>query len=866
MEEVQHYLDVVLPNIRKELTDETLTDSEKLEVYGLYEGVLRLVAPHDFASFNDYLELDEDKREPNRGFHHHRRDHMFEVYDTLNKMEVYDEYDVVLISLPPRVGKALPNSEKVLTPNGWTTMGKISVGDNVVGYDGKPTKVTGVFPQGVRDVYKVEFDDGTSVNCDLEHLWTVRTRDDRKNGKERTVTTKDMMKNLYVEKGKRKNYSIDYVKPVEFEGTLLEDDLNPYLLGALLGDGSIVDGVNFTNIDSDLIGRMYEVVPDGDEFKHYDGMRYGITKKDLSIRTKEGYFTSSETHKKLVEYGLFGKTSEFKFIPKRYLYADVDTRLELLRGLMDTDGHCCGHGNSSYNEYTTVSEQLADDMLELIRSLGGRATVKTKVGSYKKDGLKKECKVVYRITFNMELNPYYIERKSKVFKQRSTRYYKYIKSITKVSEEECTCIMVDSERSLFVANGYNLTHNTTYGIRFLSWIMGKYPEYTQLGTSYSDSITSSFYSGIMEIVNGQRYKEVFNDAPLMNQNAKRQEIWLKVLRRYPTIAFVPIGGSVTGRVEANNYLYVDDIVSGMEEALSFSRLDKLWAIFTGNFYQRMKQGCKMVVIATRWSVHDPMSRIERMYDGNPRFKSIKMPATDENGNSNFKFAGGFDEKYYEDIQKALDPLTYNAVFMQNPIEREGLLYNADEFSYYTDLPEGRPDSIIAICDSKNLGKDYVASAVGYVYDDLVYIDDVVYNNGLPAVTQPAVANLWIKHNVVLADVELNNGGNYYADKVQELVREGGGRTSVRTFFSSNNKDVKIITYSDFVKTNFVFRSPSTYHPRSEYAKFMEGLFSWTQTGKNPHDDAPDAIAMMAQKFQDMTGNRIKLIDRRSIGL
>lgn len=512
MEEVQHYLDVVLPNIRKELTDETLTDSEKLEVYGLYEGVLRLVAPHDFASFNDYLELDEDKREPNRGFHHHRRDHMFEVYDTLNKMEVYDEYDVVLISLPPRVGK------------------------------------------------------------------------------------------------------------------------------------------------------------------------------------------------------------------------------------------------------------------------------------------------------------------------------------------------------------------TTYGIRFLSWIMGKYPEYTQLGTSYSDSITSSFYSGIMEIVNGQRYKEVFTDAPLMNQNAKRQEIWLKVLRRYPTIAFVPIGGSVTGRVEANNYLYVDDIVSGMEEALSFSRLDKLWAIFTGNFYQRMKQGCKMVVIATRWSVHDPMSRIERMYEGNPRFKSIKMPATDENGNSNFKFAGGFDEKYYEDIQKALDPLTYNAVFMQNPIEREGLLYNADELSYYTDLPEGRPDSIIAICDSKNLGKDYVASAVGYVYDDLVYIDDVVYNNGLPAVTQPAVANLWIKHNVVLADVELNNGGNYYADKVQELVREGGGRTSVRTFFSSNNKDVKIITYSDFVKTNFVFRSPSTYHPRSEYAKFMEGLFSWTQTGKNPHDDAPDAIAMMAQKFQDMTGNRIKLIDRRSIGL
>lgn len=861
MDEVQHYLDVVLPNIRTELANDNLSSSDKLEVYGLYENVLRIVAPYDFSSFNDYLELDEDKREANRGFHHHRKEHMFEVYDTLNRMEIYDEYDVVLISLPPRVGKEQPLYSKVLTPDGWETMGDMVVGKKVIGEDGNTHTVTGVFPQGKKDVYEVVFDDGTKVHCGLEHLWEVQTRDDRKNGKSRVVTTEQMMRNLHVENGKRKNYSIQYVEAVEFSNELDENDVHPYVLGALIGDGSLNGGVKFTNIDQCVLDRVNNLLPDGDSMKQIgDTITYNI-KNSTQNRNEKGYPIPCMTLSKIREYGL-DVTSKDKFIPHKYLYSTVENRLELLKGLMDTDGYCSG----GYSEFTTTSEQLALDVVELIRSLGGRVTVNEKVGSYKKDDVKRECSKVYRLTFNMELNPFYCSRKREVFKPRKVRKHKYIAQISLVGKEECQCIMVDNPRHLYVTDGYNVTHNTTYGIRFLSWVMGKYPEYTQLGTSYSDSITSSFYSGIMEIVNGERYREVFSDAPLMNQNAKRQEIWLKVLRRYPTIAFVPIGGSVTGRVEANNYLYVDDIVSGMEEALSFQRLEKLWAIFTGNFYQRMKQGCKMVVIATRWSVHDPMSRIERMYEGNPRFKSIKMPATDDNGKSNFEFAGGFDDKYYEDIQRALDPLTYNAVFMQNPIEREGLLYHSDEMMYYTDLPEGRPDSIIAICDSKNLGKDYVASAVGYVYDDLVYIDDVVYNDGLPEVTQPAVANLWLKHNVVLADVELNNGGNYYADKVQELVREGGGRTSVRTFFSSNNKDVKIITYSDFVKTNFVFRSPSTYHARSEYAKFMEGIFSWTQTGKNPHDDAPDAIAMMAQKFQEMAGNKLRILDRRKLGL
>lgn len=407
---------------------------------------------------------------------------------------------------------------------------------------------------------------------------------------------------------------------------------------------------------------------------------------------------------------------------------------------------------------------------------------------------------------------------------------------------------------------------TTYGIRFLAWIIGRHPEQTQLATSYSDSITSSFYIGVMEIVQHERYLAMFPESPLVNQNAKREEIWLKVQKRYPSITFVPINGSMTGRAEAGNYLYCDDMVSGIEEAMSPTRLEKLYQTYSVNARQRKKMGCKEIHVATRWSVHDPISRLDIDNEDNPRCKSIKLPCFDEDGESAFNFHGGFDTNYYKQQQDSMDELSFNALYMQEPIEREGLLYQKDELQYYFTLPEEQPDSIISICDSKNMGIDNVASPIGYVHGDFVYVDDVIFDNRLPEITRPRVAEKWADHKVVRGDVEMNNGGNYYAENLQDLLKEKGARTSVRTFFSSNNKMVKIITYSDYVKKQFIFRHPSTYAKNSEYDKFMKNTFSFTQTGKNKHDDAPDALAMLAQLHQDLSGMSIKILDRKRLGI
>lgn len=410
------------------------------------------------------------------------------------------------------------------------------------------------------------------------------------------------------------------------------------------------------------------------------------------------------------------------------------------------------------------------------------------------------------------------------------------------------------------------TGKTTTGIRFLSWIIGKYPEETQLAISYSDNITSSFYIGVMEIVQSQRFKEVFQESNLVSQNAKREEIWLKVAKRYPSITFAPIGGSMTGRCEASKYLYCDDMVSGFEEAVSVTRMEKLWQLYTVNAKQRKKDKAKEIHLATVWSVHDPISRLTRDNEHNPRCKIINIPCDNEMGQSNFDYLGGFSIEFYRELEATMDSISFNALYRGQAIEREGILYQKEELQYYFDLPEEKHDTIISVCDSKNLGKDYVASPVGYVYGDFIYIEDVVYNNGLPEITRPAVANLWSNHKVVRADVEMNNGGNYYAEDLEQLLKDRGAKTSIRLFYSTNNKKVKIITYSDFVKKYFIFKDPSKYSPNSDYARFMKDLLSWTQLGNNIHDDAPDAVAMLAQLVQDLTGTQLKILDRRKLGL
>jgi intein/homing endonuclease len=369
--------------------------------------------------------------------------------------------EIGVILAPTGVGKAQPISEPVLTPNGWTNIGDLKVGDKVVGSDGKEQYVLGIYPQGEREIYKVEFTDGTFVNCDKEHLWSVntlnmRTAKTRVKGKGvyrpnygyKVLKTSDMMGDI--KKRGRYNYRIPVVEPVEFQN--VQVDIDPYLLGILLGDGSLrYKNVTLSTKDDEIYQNISHL-NEHTSFSEY-------TKQNLKtinvIR-----FRSSFTEK-LEKCGLSGKKSNNKFIPKEYLYNSVDVRVALLQGLMDTDGYIDKKGIS---QFTTVSEQLSKDFRELVLSLGGTVRVTTKIPTFIHNGVKKEGQLAYNVTISFANNivPFRLLRKvSKYYKREKYVEQKFIKSITYSHNEDAVCIKVSNPDELYVTRDYVLTHNTT---------------------------------------------------------------------------------------------------------------------------------------------------------------------------------------------------------------------------------------------------------------------------------------------------------------------------------------------------------------------------------------------------------------------
>jgi replicative DNA helicase len=370
--------------------------------------------------------------------------------------------EIGVILAPTGVGKELPISEPVLTPNGWVENGSLKPGDKVIGSDGKEQYVLGVYPQGVKPIYKVEFTDGTFVNCGLEHLWSVNTLNMRtaktrgKDGKSiykpnfgyKVVKTSDMMKDIM--KRGRYNYRLPVVSPVELAEN--EVTIDPYLLGLLLGDGSICDsGVRISTKDDEIFYSIENLK----EHSSYSEYTRENTKTIKSINLKTGI------KKRLDVYGLLNKKSHDKFVPKDYIYNSVKTRLSVLQGLMDTDGYVDKKGTT---QITTVSEQLSKDIREIVLSLGGTVRVNTKNPTYMYEGEKKQGQLAYIVTisFANDIVPFKLLRKVHRYYKR-TKYVeqKYVKSITYSHEEEALCIKVSNPDELYVTRDYVLTHNTT---------------------------------------------------------------------------------------------------------------------------------------------------------------------------------------------------------------------------------------------------------------------------------------------------------------------------------------------------------------------------------------------------------------------
>lgn len=355
-------------------------------------------------------------------------------------------------------GKALADSEDVITPTGIRPMSDIRVGDLVMGSSGMPTTVVGVYPQGVKSIYKVTFSDGSTVHATDDHLWSVRTPSEKYHGKGyRVLSTAELAsKGLHAKSGNAKWY-IPMASPVEFEER--EVPLDPYLVGLILGDGTLPD-FNRLKLSTDHDSVKMAKFPEGVE----------VVLSAEGTQPYYGEYRINGIQEYILKTGLKGRSWE-KVIPEDYLINSFENRLALFHGLVDSDGT---PSNGTSIEWGTTSKELAVGMEFLVQSFGGTVTTTEKTPTYTYKGEKKAGRLFYRMHLKLPSGIPLFRLERKLSGVRDRVKYEPVRSISSIEyshEESATCIKVDADDSLFLTRDFVLTHNTAQASGLLAMLL-----------------------------------------------------------------------------------------------------------------------------------------------------------------------------------------------------------------------------------------------------------------------------------------------------------------------------------------------------------------------------------------------------------
>jgi phosphate starvation-inducible protein PhoH and related proteins len=390
-------------------------------------------------------------------------DALYEMMDAEQIARLIDRGTIEVAPLGYMRGRSQPYSSRVLTPSGFQPIGSLSVGDLVIGSDGYPTPVLGVYPQGRREVFRVAAQDGASTLCCGEHLWTVTTRKDRERGRpHRVVETREMIGRLRAAHYHRFELPL-LSRPVEFLPR--EVPLDPYALGLLLGDGSLsAKMTGFTTADPELIVALEQSI-NGIELRYRSRFDYYVR----PIGGGPGLKVANPVLAGVRELGLAGTRSTTKFVPEPYLYNSATVRLAVLQGILDTDGGpVTQEGRTCRVQYCTTSPHLRDDVVFLVRSLGGVAYSRTRPAagrlpghSQGRDVHNRSDAYIVDIRLPAGVEPFRLTRKRDLYRTYGGgRPMRFIDSIEPAGEAETLCIQVAAADSLYVTDDFLVTHNT----------------------------------------------------------------------------------------------------------------------------------------------------------------------------------------------------------------------------------------------------------------------------------------------------------------------------------------------------------------------------------------------------------------------
>ena len=446
---------------------------------------------------------------------------------------------------------------------------------------------------------------------------------------------------------------------------------------------------------------------------------------------------------------------------------------------------------------------------------------------------------------NFESYMLYLE-KNRPYKQRF--YLPKKEQFDKIGIIKALQDMLDDNLDLLTISLPPGTGKTTLSKFFISFVIGLDTSGYNLFFSHSADICRMYYDGVMDIVTSSEYtwSEIFPKCSVTSQNAKMMTFNINEYKPFQSLMCASRGSEMAGKVRCNRFLMVDDLIGKQEEAMNKNTLEKIWNNdYTTDARQRKVDGCKEIHIATRWSIYDVIGHLEQAYADNPRAKFIAVPDIDEKtGESNFAYKyHGFSKEFFNAQELIMNDITYQCLYRNQPIEREGLLYNADMLRYFFALPEREPDAILSVCDTKSKGEDFMVLPVLYQYDDDFYLADCICDDSSDFDLQYSkITKILLKHDVQQCEIESNAGGDRLAFEVEKRVKENEGRTHITTKATETNKETRILVNSDWIIKHVLFLDKECYNKKSDYGRFMSGLLTYSVTGKNPHDDVPDAMA------------------------
>ena len=629
-------------------TWETWVNDALEKTEAAYLQKLARMGQHDLTAYHEFMNPDQPPAP-----------HHIWLCEKLMAVEKGD-IKTLLVSLPPGAAKALTLDTPIPTPDGWTTMGNIKVGDKVFDENGAPCNVTWVSPVWRnRPVYAVKTDCGDVIKADAEHEWKVIPN--RENGKQEIIETRFL--------DKKWGKAPMVVRAQALMLPHIDVPVDPYFLGLWLGDGNSGD-MRLTAHDSDREWFVSEL------------RRLGINARVLS--TKYGYSVTGMRGR------MFGqlKLMSNKHIPAVYMRASYAQRLALLQGLIDTDGTVCKRRGSA--TFCNTNKALALQVRELVRSLGVKAG--WSVGRAVLDGV--DHGEVYRVSF-YHSEAARLPRKRGLCRDQDRTPNTYLNK-TFAGYADTVCITVDSPSHLFLAGeSMTPTHNSTYGSRsFVQWVMGRNPDWPILSAAHSQLFTNNEFSKPnRDAIDSDLYRMVFPDI-FLSENDKSADYWK--LDQFKGKYYAKGAGAGISGIRAM-LTDIDDPIRSAEDAASEVIREKLWRWMTADVMSRRLPGARLVLIMTRWHSEDPAGMIQKAHEENPGSISgpveiINIPAQagadDPLGREEGKWLWEdfYGAQHYESLRLTMPPSMWSSLYMGTPLDKFGEYISEDQFHRYDSFP------------------------------------------------------------------------------------------------------------------------------------------------------------------------------------